>query len=1316
MTIPGRRPHRVASALTLLSALAIGAVAVVTASPAAAQQPSPAAAGRRPASARPMFVPRPLTPGAASAQARATGRGVLVTALTTPASATTANPDGTFTVRETLQPTRAWHDDSWASLDPSLRRDPDGTISPEVTTSALVLSGGGTKPLAVMTVHRQSLSLSWPGALPVPRLSGATATYAGVLPGVNLVVTATAQGGFSDVLVVTSAAAAADPRLAHLRLTTASTGLRLSVSKTGVITATPGPRWAPVITAAAPRMWDSAAPPSRLVTRAGPGRGTLVTKTGLPAYSTVTAPGAAANASAVPVTVSGGEITLAPPAAALAGRRVVYPVYIDPTWTPVTAKASNWTEVSEAYPGQSYWRESSELQVGLCPADLPGGFQCGSVTVTRSLFTMPMPSQLTSDTVVDTVDLYMTNVWAPSCGATNAELWHTGTISSATTWNNQPSWSSDLQEQAFAYGWDATCGYSPGDVTWDSSALTSLIQAAATGGSNTETFGVRAADETNENQWKQFLSGSSNITMTITYADPPNQPTDLATDPGGTCQTNSSTPALIGNDDVTFDAYVSDNTQDNPLTTEFVIYNSSGSQVYNSNSQGTSVKTGSGTAAGLTLTRSQMEDLQTGGKTTPFTYHWYAVATNDDSLTSPQSQTCYFTYNPNGPQVPDVTLPSSGTLGQQVAAQFTQPPGCSPTGYACPVTYTYQVGVSPPVTVKVPTGGVWKGDITVTRLGPLMVSVYGTAAGGNPGQAATPTIIGTAPDPAYQDGYYTGPGHPDLLTVGTGATPSLWLSEGTGNGTVGPPEDIGSLGTGINPGDNGPADWAGAIVLHGDFTGDDVQDVMAYYPSGSHDGYVIASLGDASTLVSDPDNVSVATSANLDNQTSLNALEDPGDLVAAGNASQIGVGTTQIGTGADDLIGIAPDPSGYELDLYTNGTCPSCASAGDYAFNQTLSTVAPDPSDPDWDDYTLATAQPGGNPSDVVLFALDNTTGTLWESVNPNAGNAQSGDTTIVGTGNWSPVATNWETSPPTLLQADINSSGATELWTRTVQPGHAPTFTAYTVSGSAQSGYALTTENVQTYEAPTADWPLTDGSPYAQGGLDTTATETIAGNNAVLAPMNSGWGDDDNFSTDIGLSNDGLGDSGGYLAVPANTIPNDAGLPEISLWFKTVTAGQIIFSVQEDPLDYPNPTSGGYDPVLYIGTDGTLHGEWWNGNVGPIVSSAVVDDGLWHQVTLTSCGTAQSLYLDGNLVGSSAGKVSVSNTPYAYLGAGSIGGKWPDENYYEKQGNDGYPEYFDGQLAAVDYSTSTTACYPPASTSPPRYGKTFPGRTKGSR
>ncbi|MFE2067302.1 hypothetical protein ACFXDH_33815 [Streptomyces sp. NPDC059467] len=88
-------------------------------------------------------------------------------------------------------------------------------------------SGGGDSAFATIEKDGRSLALDWPGRLPKPKLDGSTATYPNVLDGVDLKVTASAEG-FSHVLVVKNAKAAADPEPAKLRLPLDTTSVQLT--------------------------------------------------------------------------------------------------------------------------------------------------------------------------------------------------------------------------------------------------------------------------------------------------------------------------------------------------------------------------------------------------------------------------------------------------------------------------------------------------------------------------------------------------------------------------------------------------------------------------------------------------------------------------------------------------------------------------------------------------------------------------------------------------------------------------------------------------------------------------------------------------------------------------------------------------------------------------------------------------------------------------------------------------------------------------------------------------------------------------------
>jgi hypothetical protein len=122
------------------------------------------------------------------------------------------------------------------------------------------LSGGRAfrrAALAALSDGGHRLYMTWSGrALPAPRLSGATATYEEVLPGVDLRVTALAQG-FSEVLVVESARAAANPALAQLSFDLTATGLTLGITEDGGVDARDA-SGAVVFSSPRAMMWDTA--------------------------------------------------------------------------------------------------------------------------------------------------------------------------------------------------------------------------------------------------------------------------------------------------------------------------------------------------------------------------------------------------------------------------------------------------------------------------------------------------------------------------------------------------------------------------------------------------------------------------------------------------------------------------------------------------------------------------------------------------------------------------------------------------------------------------------------------------------------------------------------------------------------------------------------------------------------------------------------------------------------------------------------------------------------------------------------------------
>jgi len=108
-----------------------------------------------------------------------------------------------------------------------------------------------------------------------------------------------------------------------------------------------------------------------------------------------------------------------------------------------------------------------------------------------------------------------------------------------------------------------------------------------------------------------------------------------------------------------------------------------------------------------------------------------------------------------------------------------------------------------------------------------------------------------------------------------------------------------------------------------------------------------------------------------------------------------------------------------------------------------------------------------------------------------------------------------------------------------------------------------------------------------------------------------------------------------------------------IEAWFKTTGTDQTcILGFQEDqPGD---AVSANWIPILVAKSDGTIRGEFWTGSIGAIeTSSGGYNDGEFHHVALVGGSTTQTLYVDGELVGSRSGTIDYTLSDYISLGTG---------------------------------------------------------------
>ncbi|MFD4538886.1 LamG-like jellyroll fold domain-containing protein [Streptomyces bauhiniae] len=465
-----------------------------------------------------------LTASAAQAAAERSGDRVEILSLRDERSTTYANPDGTFTTSKYVQPVRTRVDGEWTAIDTTLVRQKNGSYAPKAALSAMAFSGGGDTTFAEIQQDGRSLSLDWPEKLPKPEVDGSTATYTGVLPGVDLKVTASAEG-FSHVLVVKNAKAAANPELSKLRLPVDTHSVNLRETGDGGLTATDAGAGGTVFEAPQPVMWDSRyAAPDEPATE----------------DESAQTPPEGAKVAEVGVDVTSDTMTLTPDSGLLADKDTVYPVYIDPVVK--TANRSSWTMVSSHYSGTSFWKFDDDEGVGLCPSDV--SYRCSSSSdVKRQFFAIPTGTFEGKHIV--SAELAVTQVFTYSSSAREVQLARVNStgasaINSSTNWSNQPSSKETIASKSPTET-AGSCTSTNQNVRF---GVTGTIQKAADNGWGTTTFRLKAGSESDTSYWKRFCG---NAHLEVTYNRPPLEPaqSDLSMVPGDTCEYGHATDHYV---------------------------------------------------------------------------------------------------------------------------------------------------------------------------------------------------------------------------------------------------------------------------------------------------------------------------------------------------------------------------------------------------------------------------------------------------------------------------------------------------------------------------------------------------------------------------------------------------------------------------------------------------------------------------------------------------------------------------------------------------------------------------------------------------
>ncbi|WP_146103857.1 hypothetical protein [Nonomuraea solani] len=407
----------------------------------------------------------------AAAEARRTGKRVAATLEQSEVRDVYANPDGLFTAELRITPVRVRRGSDWVPVGTTLRQRADGGVEPGATTVSVTFSGGGDQPLVRFGQDKRRIELRWPAPLPKPVLTGDTATYPEVLPGVDLRMRATAQG-FGKVLVVEDRTAAANPKLAELTFDLATEGVKVRGEGHGDF-GVYDEKNKLAFGFGAPMAWDSTPANAR---RAVGG-----------------------------LEIAGSTLVLRPDLKLLTDPATRFPVYIDPF---VEAGRTGMAMVLSGQHDQEYWGGDNEkvAKVGYCGWDFCNG-------IARSSF--QYDAAFLAGKHVQQAKFNIFEHYSPSCTRTDVVAFGTDPVSAATTRDNQPYKESEgpqqvqLTTQNVAWGYSASC---PG--AWVGFDATAAVEKGVKSHNGATAITLRAGNEGDKRDYFLALNCGTHASAT----------------------------------------------------------------------------------------------------------------------------------------------------------------------------------------------------------------------------------------------------------------------------------------------------------------------------------------------------------------------------------------------------------------------------------------------------------------------------------------------------------------------------------------------------------------------------------------------------------------------------------------------------------------------------------------------------------------------------------------------------------------------------------------------------------------------------------
>ncbi|MFJ6568165.1 DNRLRE domain-containing protein [Streptomyces sp. NPDC091292] len=813
--------------------------------------PPPTPQAREKTDARPAAT-GPRDEAAAAAEARRTGKRVVVDTETTPTAMTWARPDGKLHTQITAAPKRAKDaSGKWAPVDNRLRRTKDG-IRPVNPAVPLVFSGRTTKDradrssargpltgprtlseetrseasaasgetvLAKTVIQGHTVVYTWPGELPEPVLDGPRALYSEVLPGVDMLLVAKEEGGFAQLLIVKDREAAQNPALETL-----SYGLKSSTATfrhdgtAGRVQVLDG-SGKEIGSIPTPFAWDSSGRDVELPPGEGEPRTSVATPADVLKLSGLSGIEPGSRQAVAPMSLAGDGTGTARidvkvgKTGLLSDPDALFPVFVDPT---LNAGWLAWTVAYKPYPNTSFWN-GTNFSSGTSDARV--GHEKDTNGTARSYWRMNFSSSLKGATVTSAYFKVLNNhSW--NCDERQFQLWQTGAISSGTTWNKKPTNSFEIQRKSFAHGWSSAC-----PDAYESFTVKSAAQKGADGGWSNITFGMQATSESDTYTWRKFRATSA--TLEVDYNRPPAVPSSVSSAPGGTCNT-STAGVTVGKTNVVLSAKSSD-PDGNLKGLRFRFWKAGDATP--AGTLVTSLSSGKGT---LTIPSSTLVDKGL--------YYWDVRAEDSGGLVTAYYPTsgnrCRITVDGSAPPPPtvesDVFLEATDDGATWATVKFPSTGAVTFTSEGAS-KFSYTIDGLGSKDIGATGGTATVRDLKPPHAGPNVLNVYAYDALGNKSKVTNYTFY--VPPSATGDGPgdTTGDGMPDLLVVD--ASGKLINCPGSIDGELNECQDAAYSTDGkLDPADHWYDSGTGksALITHyGDaYPGDGITDLFAVAPDG----------------------------------------------------------------------------------------------------------------------------------------------------------------------------------------------------------------------------------------------------------------------------------------------------------------------------------------------------------------------------------------------------------------------------------------------------------------------------------------------------